>query len=966
MKSLNVKRIAAIAAGAAMIGSLAAPGLAVTTNPSTDAVNTLVGSIKGHLDDVQVVLGSKGADIVDGISAAKIAAALAQADFTAGASGGTIEGIDQLTVTDKSVAVRTSSTPAQISRDVYDITYSGQAANTAMSSGTANFFATRGPSTGTQLQFLAPGSLGNVLSVGSVSAQYGATQATSTYTTWTFREELNITNSNVSYGENDFPPVVGHGLYWNASDTNLRYSIVFDTQLPTDTNYLTIPKINFLGYNFAIDYRSMNRTTFPDLYTGKAWIAAAGDKFSEFAGYEIEFVGATVITGNTIAANVKVTRKSDGAVEQRTDLQDGVGWPFFANPSTGIGEITVYVERVGATPSTLQSVVGRGQVRVRPGQDFTLDKRWYVPTQGVDVVTDSGLRFFSFVYGNRSASSSDPEGRGNFRGSPVNGLKAGYVLNGPLRADGTAKFTVTLRGFGGTRTVDTADLWFGTNNGIAGTSNLPTINAKWRDRDGLMNYLSHQNPFQVNFTATNNSSIDYANDGAGAGDIINYINMSVGGAVYTVVNDKVLYLDSIEATGTSNYSINFYVGGNPSLNPEAYRVTAGPIPAAGSVVGLDANNTTLTVGGVSGFTCTVQLMSTSSVAVLQNGSTCNLHPSQVRFGAATVVDSRVQSMDLMGIGHGAYWRTNRPSPTLQGDWSLGGIAYTSLAGVGNNLNMMPFVRVFENTSISQTAILGPFNYSLVLDANSTNNQAGSAETTPRYGFGVYDTTIIQNTNGSVDDPLLLTLGGAGSWAGSTALINLSRNSTSSPLLAQNVDPSAFLESLKYHTDAFGAEFDGSTLGEVKVVHPEDQRDAVVRLAAAVPAGTNQSIETVLREGGELSGVKVVRIDGKVGGTENLRVSGAAGTTLYTKGGKLGASKVKNLIVMDTGASATYKIVVGGPWVNKLAEAMSAPEALTQAAGNSFLHQEGNSLLVAGYTGSDTAAAADMLVDLLMP
>jgi hypothetical protein len=46
-------------------------------------VAKLVDDIKANLNDVAIVLGSNGADISDGIAAAKLAAALAMADFTA-------------------------------------------------------------------------------------------------------------------------------------------------------------------------------------------------------------------------------------------------------------------------------------------------------------------------------------------------------------------------------------------------------------------------------------------------------------------------------------------------------------------------------------------------------------------------------------------------------------------------------------------------------------------------------------------------------------------------------------------------------------------------------------------------------------------------------------------------------------------------------------------------------------------
>ncbi|MBI4214466.1 hypothetical protein HY546_00570, partial [archaeon] len=555
------------------------------------------------------------------------------------------------------------------------------------------------------------------------------------------------------------------------------------------------------------------------------------------------------------------------------------------------------------------------------------------------------------------APSSAPEERGNFQGTALNGLKSGYVLNGPLQADGVPKFTIQLLGYGGTRRVDTTELWFGTNQGTSSSAstdtstNLPSIWVKYKDRDGLTNYLSPADPFKVNFT-WNLENYTNATVTDGDSNFGNVVRLTLGGAVYTVANDKVVFLDAITPVGNNNYTADFYIGGNPNLNPEAFRVTIGPM-------GLQTN-TSLTVGGISGFVCNVELNSSTTVELRHNvtAQNCDLVPNYVRFGPATVVDARAQAMSLFHMGNGI------DEIYTNGNWSRGGRLVTT----GGSPFFMPYVRVTENSSISQTGVLGPRNYTVIYDSRPDINWYGASETTPRYGLVVTDART-QYMNLSVPtapievDPFVV-LGSNATYAMiNETTLNLSSNSSSSPLVGQDVDPVAYLESLKYHVTAFGTEFDGSTLGELKVIHPEDQRDAVVRVSGPTIAVGNAS--AVLKEGDELSGVKVLAVNGAVGGTENLRVSGAAGTTVYTKGGKLDGARLKNLIVLDTGATATYKVVVGGPWVNRLAEGMQYPAGLTQAAGNSYVHAEGNNVLVAGYSGTDSASAADALVDLLM-
>ena len=70
-----------------------------------------------------------------------------------------------------------------------------------------------------------------------------------------------------------------------------------------------------------------------------------------------------------------------------------------------------------------------------------------------------------------------------------------------------------------------------------------------------------------------------------------------------------------------------------------------------------------------------------------------------------------------------------------------------------------------------------------------------------------------------------------------------------------------------------------------------------------------------------------------------------------------------MVKTDTGATATYKIVVGGPWVNTIAAGMTAADMITEI-GAQYVYAEGNNLLVAGYSATDTTNAADELIALL--
>ena len=171
MKSVNVKRVAALATGVAMVGSVMASGLAaVQTSPTADAVNTLVSNIKSNLGSVQVVLGSKGADVEDGYNAARIVQSLADARLTP-ASDVSLTGVDGLGVGNAEVEVSTSGGGGvQVTTDHFDVEY--QAGQTlGLGTGIATAIAQQNYRTQTRAggaAIITPNSLSDVLADGEV------------------------------------------------------------------------------------------------------------------------------------------------------------------------------------------------------------------------------------------------------------------------------------------------------------------------------------------------------------------------------------------------------------------------------------------------------------------------------------------------------------------------------------------------------------------------------------------------------------------------------------------------------------------------------------------------------------------------------------------------------------------------------------------------------------------------------
>jgi len=145
------------------------------------------------------------------------------------------------------------------------------------------------------------------------------------------------------------------------------------------------------------------------------------------------------------------------------------------------------------------------------------------------------------------------------------------------------------------------------------------------------------------------------------------------------------------------------------------------------------------------------------------------------------------------------------------------------------------------------------------------------------------------------------------------------------------------------------EIDGSEVGTIKMVVPSTSRHALIKIAGQ--SSTSGLGEQTLSEGDKVNGVTIKKINADT-------VSG----TYYTQ--VASSLQPQDMVVLDTeNPTATYKIVVGGYYVNKLAAAMTCGHDL-QAAGDNVICAEGNNLLVAGYEGTDTATATNELISLL--
>jgi hypothetical protein len=916
MKSVNIKRVAALATGVAMVGSVMASGLAaVTLNPTSDAVNTLVDNIKANLGSVQVVLGENGADIEDGYNAARIVAALADARLTP-QTDVTLTGVEDLGTGNELVKVSSTGGGAggglTVEPDQFDVQYTAQQTTLGQQNYRTNTRA--GGAT------ITPIALSDVLTDGEVEAYIG-----NTLQKYKYREQVVLGSANyITYAESQTP--AGHGLYYycpfsaGTSANGINYQIDFRISgngLPTNATYQKIPLIIMLGTEYAIDTVAFSQTT-PQfhLYAGEEVTLSSGQTFETDTGYKITLTSVGLSSTNTVIAQIQA-KNPDGAI-QTTSLQALQGWDFFNN------QLSVYIE-TACTACYIEENVATGQIVARigtgkryfnVGAPFPLDNRWTVRALNYSgTVAATGynyLQVVDLVYGNPALT--DPIQIGNFLGSELTGLKEGVVIDGPHNEEGLALFNIQLSGFGGTTKIDTTTLTVSAvGDDTAGTD---TFNLKWTGVGG------HSNEF---LPATKGHIATIGGSGAIPKGYVNFTTGTSPGPWFFVNNYSAYFAGVYTEQGiSSHYAADFYIGGYP--NGQKVRTTSNttvPNHAGGT-----SANVTLEYVDVVGTTrCRVNLtsMSAGSIEGIKGDAAgslnCDLWPDNIQLGAINVLD----------LGRPWFNATNISDAMAQG-------------AAGTTLVTRPLIGIHEpiaynggNTWNQGAAVL--FDSSTSTDYTGSTTAAGATPT----GLVIFNTTI----DGNGTD---LNYSAPNATYVNTALLSATEND----LYA--------ITPIGTRISAVGGE--GSR--EVTFIMPEGATgftmNGIVTVAEVIheddDGGDTGTIQT-LGVGDTIDGVTIEDITADVTGTDNLACGGVAGATYYTKG-----PWNSNIVVVGKSqATATYKIVVGGPWVSSLAADIDTT-GMTTETGAQYLIASGNNLLCAGQTASDTTAATSQLVSLL--
>ena len=862
MKSINIKRIAAVAAGVAMVGSVMASGLAVTQQGE---VTSLVSSIKANLDNAQVVVGTHGADISDGVQAAKIAAVLASVNYAAVSTG-------TVSIKDKQVVLETSAgATEQITSSNYPVEL------VALAAGIGGKYAT----TAGQDLTLTKDTLTAILSQKQLSATVNGTSST-----YLYEDRILLNKVNALYDESSSSAFVGHGLYLNASYGTgaIEYRIFFSNGLPVGTgrSYTTIPEIDMLGRTTGIDYlTAQNQSMY--IYSGTKSTMMTGDEVSTADSYKVKLDSVTQGSASIYYAIYTATNPS-GATETSSQLTTNGDYNFFAN------KVSVHVDYVGydqsAAKGTTITRVTSGKQLLTDGAAFALDSGWTVKHVDVSGGTSAGtLNYIALKYGSVSLPPT-------FAGTVQTGLAQGTVIDGPDMADGTPKYQMKLKGFGSTSsiidtsTVDVTGIGSMTTGNVAGATHL--LQPTWTARDGSAQKIDATLPSYVVIPAS----------GATAASFNTNIN-----ARWMIVNDKVVYLKTVEPTGTgTQYNVKFALGGitgqevivgpfaNASFSTATFTYTSNVNPISCTVTlghpeGLDLTNVTLTASG-----------SATSSTDTSTGA-CDVYPDVVPVGIATQMTSATGTpyLDLRFI---------------QGN-------------VSGNSNPFDFNESATSTKwFPLMRIVGPSlteNVTIVYDS-----EAGTDGLT---GMRAY-----RNFNEN------LTTGQFMNFA-ATKLVDQGSSTV-------------VYEDYLYHVTPFSIELNGAVKGALSTIIPEARRNAILEISKTVGNATGGTGTYTATEGQTVGNVKVKTIS---------CTASVTGSNLYSPTKTV---QPESLVTTDASASASYQIVVGGPWVNSVAQGIAGNALTTSAAGASYLIADGNKLLVAGFTAADTASAADALVGLL--
>lgn len=922
MKSLNVKKIASVAVGAAMVGAAFA---GATSHVEADAQG--LGNYEFFSNgepNFKIVVGAN-AQISDAVAAGNLAAMVGNLAYSDGASTPSTGGSTTGGVTGKSVTLEVTA-PAgatgqtgqtDLMTQLYDFLDVSQITATMTRVNGASTLVGDGVTTGGY----------KISSITHPTVAYSGT--VSGLGTYVVKQEDTYFVTARSYYDTTDKVYVGDQAQITQV-VNFTDAIPFHVDVvngttenrPTNDAYLTANRnvhIQFLGQDYVITtFSNGTASADPAIKLGKAAIfrqvkpgesVTIGDKTLKLVSVSPIAVGSSTLPPAYFELIQNGTRLDYFSMDKNTadynknsiilDVRD----VFVGSGDTSYAEIALYSTSVSLTSGQKISFEGDDALTKQN------DEAGWTASLTFDTKNVGG-------YVQKTLKTIQLSGRTSSK------IKTGDALN--MIANPTFKRLTYL----GLEVIPSDTLTItarGTQSGTAIAVPASGDNSRsGRNLDVNLTEMTsaYDNAFEVSGTKTvKKLLIDeyngriYYQDPAATSDSANYTAVGIQGNVvtYAYPATKLSNALALITTGQRNYT-TFTL---QNVNSSASGWTDALSPRCGDLVAVTYTDT---AGGES------QMSPTHN----SSGSACQVRVANVSWGAVTgAAYYTVYVVNVTGAFNYSSYPTAQTQLFVGNNVSSGVIANTTTVATSGTV---------ESVFKTRSATLRIFE-------PDTDNSPSTLNAWTNVDLYQADASYLFNSS-STTSTLTLTFRTAA--AGVENVKNL--NTT-------------FEQG--FYTP-FGTKYESVGLSEVKLKYP--QRIIHAKYQFGAPSTVNVTAAGTVTTTKPLNEAETYNI----GNGYSVKINAIGGTcsTTCTAGGSSGGSVVTELnpsenpiVVLDSEADSGQLIVVGGPLVNTVAAGTPGAE-VASTPGTAVVRVLGNNVLVAGYTAADTRDAVNALIDWL--
>ncbi|MFH0714945.1 MAG: S-layer protein [Candidatus Diapherotrites archaeon] len=943
MKQLTVKKLAAIAAGAALVGTALAPMAAAAL-----AKSDVYGSDGAPL--VNIVYGS-AADISDVVWAGNIAKALAD-----------------------NAVVETTVAGTDANGNI-SITYGGK---TTYSTGAKEYKMYLNSASG-QNELTSDG---NVLTDAQLSTLYNESvteKIGGSNTSITVQEKVSATvdaKFSQSPDVRDLAALIqSDGLVY---EVNLGSGIQLNraNNLYSDTNSSDKATLPWFGSTYDLSVADFSGATpYVKLVKSSASVAyTSGDSITGLTGknayagkaMSIRIDGVVKSSDSaTYQANMSLLDDEGNVVDSRiVSVADNVNTVFVDSSSNEALSSNVYIDNIVAnsdgSSGTVKVTIGTNTVEIYNSNGYPYDS---TSTSGSKpykaYLTSSSNKFTKIQVRNSSEYWDVGSGNGavypTTAGQSLTGKTGAAAIFGQALADGTAGkdfFEIDFAGFEAKESRTSVTLGKNDGKGVSFSEDSRAI-GKINFRDASSN--EHTLPMAIALPAANSGSSFAFDSKTGSGEIYYETNVDSSGVTRDVnfrvfVDSNTNYING--RTWVRHTSSNVALGDNIDINGGASQqfldTNADDVIVADNVtyrrVGYDAAT------------------SASVYAVDAN----------VNFRRTSVASSDHYGGTTIYLNNNKVWDMNNAGTAQPKNLSLPGNAdanYVYVVKYDSNANRIWVLLDDQNIALEYTKML-IFKGTDTTETTGIDKNYFEPDTSYWYdAIGNVRSTGDNNymvANFQIDDPSTTTLLDANIWldAGDGGLIGPFTNNNLStysydvaivPAPAYNLTSGTNTSYMKGgYTDVGGKFVLNETDESVTLSLPQNKEYIIINVVGKGAAKTSTG-EVLTGKPGEI----VTASDGT---QITLPAATSSSTTVKER-----VVSSKGKIYVDTAAPAAPNILVGGHFVNRLSADIAGIADLLAQAGDVAPVQVSDTagdILVAGYTAADTGTAATELIAAL--